>query len=174
MTTTTPTTIARRIKLPAISGAPWGYKRRLGVVIEVAVADGRLSMTGEIGGPRNPVESGQCRDSIARAFPDDARVQRIVEVWRRWHLNDMRPGCEHQRADGWGERRIDETKPANVYGLHFEGQQCPSWNLYGWVSPDEHPDGLLGRPCPVCGYGYGTAWRHEELPADILEEIAAW
>jgi hypothetical protein len=37
----------------------------------------------------------------------------------------------------------------------------------GWVSPNEHPDGLLSKPCEVCGYKYGTAWLTEPLPKDI-------
>lgn len=34
----------------------------------------------------------------------------------------------------------------------------------GWLRPSQHPDGLLTKPCPVCGYKYGTAWLHEEIP----------
>lgn len=30
----------------------------------------------------------------------------------------------------------------------------------GWLRPTDHPDGLLGNPCPVCGYRYGTSWNH--------------
>lgn len=39
----------------------------------------------------------------------------------------------------------------------------------GWVRPEEHPGGLLGRPCEVCGYEYGSAWRRQDVPADVLE-----
>lgn len=39
----------------------------------------------------------------------------------------------------------------------------------GWLRQDEHPAGLLGKPCPVCGYKYGHAWKREEVPADVLE-----
>lgn len=38
----------------------------------------------------------------------------------------------------------------------------------GWVYPREHPRGLLGRPCEVCGYRYGSAWLKEEVPAEVL------
>ena len=30
-------------------------------------------------------------------FPGDPFVARVAEVWRRWHLNTMRAGREHQR-----------------------------------------------------------------------------
>lgn len=39
----------------------------------------------------------------------------------------------------------------------------------GWLRPTEHPEGLLGRPCPVCGKGYGNAWYFEEVPEDVLQ-----
>ncbi len=42
----------------------------------------------------------------------------------------------------------------------------------GWVRPEEHPEGMLGRPCEVCGYGYGTAWRREEVPAGVVAFLA--
>ena len=29
--------------------------------------------------------------------------------------------------------------------------------------------GFLGRPCPVCGYKYGSAWQTEEVPKDVIE-----
>lgn len=41
----------------------------------------------------------------------------------------------------------------------------------GWLRENEHPEGILCKPCPVCGYKYGTAWKHRELPADVLERI---
>jgi len=36
----------------------------------------------------------------------------------------------------------------------------------GWLNPDKHPDGLLGKPCPVCGYKYGSAWNHFPIPEE--------
>lgn len=30
----------------------------------------------------------------------------------------------------------------------------------GFLRPDEHPEGLLEKPCPVCGYKYGSGWNH--------------
>lgn len=138
----------------------------------------RLGITGTTW--RNPnwdVDSaGQIVDQLPEvdqlAIPAADRDE-LVEVWNRWHLNDMRPDCEHQRALGWHERRIDPSKPSNVYGKHFEGQRHDSWNLLGWVRPDERPDGLMGVPCPECGYKYGTAWLHEDVPEDVLEFLAS-
>ena len=36
----------------------------------------------------------------------------------------------------------------------------------GWLKESEHPDGLLSKACPVCGYKYGTNWRYFPIPAE--------
>lgn len=41
----------------------------------------------------------------------------------------------------------------------------------GWLRENEHPDGILCKPCPVCGYKYGTEWKHRDIPADVLKRI---
>lgn len=153
--------------------------------IEDCAQGKRLALTGVVlrnGGSlrrdNDWVSSGQIGIDVLREIVrpapgwtvEDAR--QLADVWDRWHLNDMRAGCEHQRADGWGERRIDPDKPTDTYGLHFEGQRAPSWNLLVWVRPGEHPDGLLGKPCEVCGYRYGTAWLYEPVPEDVLAFVA--
>lgn len=36
----------------------------------------------------------------------------------------------------------------------------------GWVKYDEtlSPDGILGKPCPECGYRYGSSWNYRPIP----------
>jgi len=41
----------------------------------------------------------------------------------------------------------------------------------GWLYEKQHPDGLLRRPCPVCGYKYGTAWHYRAIPETDLNRI---
>lgn len=36
----------------------------------------------------------------------------------------------------------------------------------GWLRENEHPDGLLAKACPVCGYKYGTSWVYFPIPTD--------
>ena len=43
----------------------------------------------------------------------------------------------------------------------------------GWLRPNEHPDGILCKPCPVCGYRYGTEWKTVEVPKEILDWLFA-
>lgn len=146
------------------------------VTIETELIDGRLSMCGSVwkAGHTDIISGGQNHETIASLFPSDPKVQRMIEVWKHWHLNDMRPGCEHQRAEGWDKRPIDPTKPLDTYGKHFPGQQHDSWNMLTWVRPDEYPDGLLTKPCPVCGYKYGSQWLTEPLPLEIIAEVEGW
>lgn len=33
---------------------------------------------------------------------------------------------------------------------------------------DKHPEGILAKPCPVCGYKWGSSWRAERVPEEVL------
>ena len=119
---------------------------------------------------------GQNREDLlkvtdfAPGFTSELRDQ-LSQIWERWHLNGMRAGCEHQRAEKWNERPIDPEKPTNAYGNFYPGQRHNSWNMLVWISPTEYPAGLMTVPCETCGYRYGTAWLHEELPADVIKFV---
>lgn len=152
--------------------------------LELTLENGRLSITGMEGhvsqqcvsrdvvkrekGDAYVMEScGQITDTLKTWFPE-------VAPYLQWHLNDMRAGCEHQETAGWQDRPIDPSKPTNAYGVHFPGQHSASWNMLAWVRPDEHPAGLLGAPCPTCGYKYGSAWTKRELPADVIAWVESF
>ncbi|MDR2044891.1 MAG: hypothetical protein LBQ15_11135 [Clostridium sp.] len=209
----------------------------------ITFTDGKLSISGVIGAKSNGNcwgGAGQCIDAlkdsglVLAAGWTAETVARFVEVWERWHLNDMRPTCEHQRAEGWREKagekvtlyhwtiNTDASKqkraaeraatdalkagetftptPEQVFfaGLEYgitthtdtipgelAAHYAPQKSLYpggkghteiktlGWLKPSEHPEGLLCRPCPVCGYQYGSAWLREEVPEDVLEWLYA-
>lgn len=145
-------------------------------VITWSFADGCFSACAHVWNARgNDHEiSGQCLDTVCAAFPDDAQAQSMLAVWKRWHLNDMRSGCEHQRAERWDARPIDPSKPLSAYGRHFPEQRYDSANMLSWVTRAEHPEGLLSHPCPTCGYKYGSAWMKEEIPADVVSTIESW
>lgn len=149
------------------------------IKVDVDFDGRRLSIQGEIGGEadgRIILEFKEFDDrgssSLDEIAPyegwDPDQIRRLFEVWKRWHLNNMRAGCEHQRAEGWDSRPIDPSKPLTAYGRHCEGKSAATWNMLTWVKRDEHPDGLLARPCPVCGHKYGSAWLFEEVPEDVL------
>lgn len=212
--------------------------------IEINFTDGKLSITGVHG----PLGNGDCRGSCGQcidtlreltkvpyafdiAIGREAAIQ-LAEVWERWHLNDMRPYCEHMKRDhGW-----DTLKPLTLYhwtltteawqarsnikrdamaGLQggesvslsaesqalmalpmeiCNGSEEPPSSHYrlkeketktaGWVYPadgersptqmySQHPEGLLTKACPTCGYKYGSKWLREEVPQDVLEFLAS-
>jgi len=37
------------------------------------------------------------------------------------------------------------------------------------LTPEEHPEGILTKKCPICGYECGTEWLFEEVPDNIIE-----
>lgn len=38
-----------------------------------------------------------------------------------------------------------------------------------FVRYDENPKGILCKPCPVCGYRYGSAWKKVDVPQDVID-----
>lgn len=167
-----------------------GHRARAKVQIDISYVDGRLSIVGEArrsgvrdcSGVRDRYRGGQMHATIASAAQageiwylsgwDRQSVLILTALWDRWHLNDMRPGCEHQRAAEWDKRPIDPSKPLDSYGLHYEGQQHASWNTLAWVRGDEHPNGLLSRACGTCGYRFGSEWLTEDIPNNVLVMLA--
>jgi hypothetical protein len=41
--------------------------------------------------------------------------------------------------------------------------------IANWTYPYEHPDGILCKECPECGYKYGTNWLIEYLPQEVID-----
>jgi hypothetical protein len=68
----------------------------------------RLSICGDTRYPgAGDIESGgQIQDEVRRLLESPAatlnypreKIEQLLDIWEKWHLNDMRPGCEHQRA----------------------------------------------------------------------------
>lgn len=131
----------------------------------------RLSISGVEG----PLPSGNCLGSCGQILGNlkninklsegwtPSMLRRLVQVWKTWHLNDMRAGCEHQRAAKWEDVRINPDELPNSYANRDKGGI-----LAMWVYKSEHPKGLLCEPCPVCGYKYGSAWLYEPVPDDVI------
>lgn len=306
MTTPNPYTLPRR-KVPV------AVSHRSRAVAEVEIRpDGELSICATISSTDGDYEGGQCLDSLAlaagriaaepggRRMMSPADVSALVGIWRRWHLNNMRSGCEHQTGPDWDtsariefrtysiewddKRQLERTeqREALAAGIIPEGkgsdgrdvfpfgharghggqvgtmtpQAREAWQRFskaagclallrasgikpfawgslepralallssefefiteaerpayleavtkhaqglawrwkgesrprfyapkppllvrtetkaaGWLRPSDHPAGLLGKPCPVCGYKYGSEWRKEPLPAEVVAEL---
>ena len=41
----------------------------------------------------------------------------------------------------------------------------------GWLTEKDHPDGILSKPCPVCGYKYGSSWLYFPIPDEDEKAI---
>jgi hypothetical protein len=138
-----------------------GRLREMFVSIELR-SNGELSICGVVG----PWHSGNCAGSCGQCDEQlenisvfhkgwsKAKTKRLRQVWNDWHLNYMRPGCVHQAE--WDTGKVLEMPDERKENA-------------GWVTPGEHPEGLLGKPCPVCGYEYGSAWNKEDVPDTVLD-----
>jgi hypothetical protein len=144
------------------------------VTIEVELRDTdkgkELSISGDIWNPRETdiYSGGQNLDTIIQ-YVKTPKMKRIHEIWKRWHLNGLKAGCVHQREMKWNEARIDPKELPNSHSNRDE-----KGILAIWVYPTEHENGLLTKPCPVCGYKYGSAWLFEELPEEVIKEVESW
>jgi hypothetical protein len=179
------------------------------VYCEITFADGKLSIHGVIGPMSNGDSRGGCGQiniSFRECYPDPTFIEgwtaelfaRFLSTWDRWHLNDMRAGCQHQR-EAWDiavedatatpeEYAAYQTMKARVYAVTM-GFDAPKYETLeiaellsfdmvkvekteekaaGWVSHLEHPEGLLSKPCPVCRYKYGSTWLKESVPDDVI------
>ena len=81
------------------------FKRKLSLgggymTVDIEVTDNRLSICGE-----TEDSCGQNVGELDEFFKysatpaEKAIIPKLRDIWNKWHLNDMRPGCEHQRAE---------------------------------------------------------------------------
>jgi hypothetical protein len=124
-----------------------------------------LSISGSIWQPRRSdcVCGGQCQGSI-RAVAlsslgkftwakdmNKKKLEEILDIWDKCHLNDMRAGTRLQHAI------LDKNEEENG--------PCDSRDWYDWATTvlDEN-DMLEDR-----GYIFGSAWLFETIPRETLE-----
>ena len=86
---------------------------------KIEYKDGKLSICGVVG-PRSNGDcagsAGQCVEAIREGSPvgywTAEMLTKFCDIWDKWHLNDMRPYCEHQKALGWDKLA---TKKVTLY-----------------------------------------------------------
>jgi len=196
------------------------------ITVEIKFDGKRLSITGDISN-RSKTQLYACGQinmsidpkKIKYADPwNETRFTHFLAVWNRWHLNDMRAGCEHQErnwekykelqiptytwtteyynarnraADGkmdMGEYQTFRTISQKVYDVAIKNNRNKEiielltnarmirikkveTKTANWVTPEEHPEGILTKPCEICGYKYGTKWNFEKIPEEVLEYL---
>lgn len=91
------------------------------------------------------IAGGQMCDEIGKHFKHDKRVQRLVQIWQKYHLNDMNAGTINQE---------------------IALEDCKSYDYYARCKHLEN-NGLLYDN----GYKYGTAWLFRQIPDEVIEEV---
>lgn len=97
----------------------------------------------------NPIKVGQIR--FAKGWTPKKWLD-LLDAWKRWHLNDMRAGSPVQE-DWLRTHLVIAVYPENHYDKASAALKRAKLN------PD--PD----------GYKYGSAWRSEAVPAEVLTFI---
>lgn len=216
-----------------------GTREGMNIFAKIKYQDGKLSISGVEG----PKSNGNCKGSAGQIIMtykeydprgyasiqditpapgwDASTIKAFFDIWDKWHLNDMKAGCEHQHGEGWEPKDVtlyhytltpaalsEKNKaekaaqdaliagqpftptPAQTlfaclpYSITTPTSTAPEYyapkkSIYpgdkghtetkntNWLKPEEHPDGILCKPCPVCGYKYGTAWKKVEIPESV-------
>jgi hypothetical protein len=94
---------------------------------------------------KNLLGWGQIHDEVKEIIP-----ARLYEIWKRWHLNDMRAGTFVQE---------EILRQAKVSGIEFNDYDDACNYL-------ERFDALVDK----C-YKYGSKWLKEELPQEVIDYI---
>ena len=72
------------------------------------------------------------------------------------------------------ERNLLNNKfSINTFSEELPKTIAPLYELYkterkmlGSLYEKDHPEGILCKPCPVCGYKYGSAWKYFPIPEE--------
>lgn len=130
--------------------------RSADVFCRIHFAEGRLSITGVEGPMSNGDALGGCGQIETRLRADAIKpapgwttesIARFLDVWREWHLNDMRAGTPAQR------KALKDMPPA-VYPVSHYDAACAFLAARG-LNPDN-------------GYHYGSAWLRVDVPPVVL------
>lgn len=96
---------------------------------------------------KNLLGWGQIYDEVKEIIP-----ARLYEIWKRWHLNDMRAGTFVQ------EEILRQAKASGVE-LNDYDDTCNYLQRFDALVDD--------------GYKYGSKWLKEELPREVVDYVYA-
>jgi hypothetical protein len=94
---------------------------------------------------KNLLGWGQIQDQVKEIIP-----ARLYEIWKRWHLNDMRAGTFVQ------EEILRQAKASGVE-LNDYDDACNYLQRFDALVDD--------------GYKYGSKWLKEELPQEVIDYV---
>lgn len=136
----------------------WGG-RSYSVFVTIKYINGKLSLTGVEG----PLHSGSCLGGCGQIYENleecitpakDWTIDKIIrlkDIWKRWHLNNMRAGNPLQEA---------YLRMYRKYHNDIDYDYTATLSLLEKANLKT-----------VCGYTYGTKWLKEDVPESILEEL---
>jgi hypothetical protein len=132
------------------------------VFCKIEYTDARLSITGAIGPNKWGNARGSC-GQIDGAFyhndPSENDDRYAEQLYKPTNL-DM------QLVDGWTMAMWYEFLHIwQVYHLNDMQIGCEHQRALGWTNYDEHPS----EPCSTCGYKFGSAWLHMDVPQDAID-----
>lgn len=156
-------------KVMRLGTLPTYNDRRMSVFVCAEFTnDGRLSITGVEGPTRGGNAIGGCGQIVMSLSEPGGldgfepgpgwtleSVRRLLEIWDRWHLNDMRAGSFVQ----------EEFLRANPIMFRYPEshyEKASAALAEAGLNPDAD------------GYKYGNAWKREDVPAEIIAEIMAF
>lgn len=153
----------------------WEISLTASRVFVTVVWDGEeLHFTGVEGPKRNGDCSGGCGQIKMRwrenpecwtyGSPDlpRARVERLMELWDRWHLNHMKAGSPAQEA--WLR-----ANPFKVVYPESHLVVTRKRLAAAGLEPDFDYYGANGKP-----YSYGSEWVKEKVPDEVLVELLTY
>lgn len=75
---------------------------------------------------------------------------------------------------GYGAVTYNDELPKHPELYEFKEKDClghsnVEYKTRGWIRYTDHELGFIGKPCPVCGYEYGTQWIKEEVPREAID-----
>lgn len=121
----------------------------------------RLSLQGVEGPYANGNCKGGCGQIVDSIVPgvlhfaegwDRDMLARLIDIWHDWHLNDMRAGNPQQIA--WLKANpVSHAYPVSHYEAASAALDAAGLNPHG----DR----------------YGSKWHHVDVPADVIEWLAA-
>ena len=90
---------------------------------------------------------GQMCDELPLLYPNNKLVKRLVQIWEKYHLNNLNAGTERQEKAIYnaGKEKAGYTEQGEYLksiGLYFDGD-----------------------------YEYGSKWIFRPIPENIIEEI---
>jgi hypothetical protein len=129
--------------------------------LEISWDGARFTASGNIWNPRGTYtySGGQIVEEVCGYFPQNKQAQRILAIWRDWHLNDMKAGSPDQEA-------FLKANPIADRLNHYKAA-CDALAAAG-INPDPNYT-HNGKP-----YAYGSAWLKRDIPSDVVAEIESW